>query len=202
MPRSWSWATALSTARRCPANFRLPVRYVGIGSSTPNNLAVAGLSTRLTDGHLSALARVVNHGDQPATATLTLKVDGNQYDAHSLGIGPNASANQEWDDLPPAAHTLEARLTQPDDLALDNAAWAVLGGDRPTRVLLVSDGNVFVERALALRAWHAGHACESWRLHAAEHRRTTCSCWMASPRPACRPERACCCCILRSTTDS
>src|SRR5205807_7909806 len=45
----------------------------------------------------------------------------------------------------------EARLDQPDSLALDDAAYAVLGADRPTRVLLVSDGNLFVERALALR---------------------------------------------------
>ncbi len=135
-----------------PANFNVPLRYVGVGSSTANNLAVAGLTTRVTDGHLSALARVVNNGAQTVTNTLTLKVDGNQYDAHPLSIGPNATLNQEWDDLPPAARTLEASLDQPDDLALDNAAWAVLGGDRPTRVLLVSDGNVFVERALSLRS--------------------------------------------------
>jgi Mg-chelatase subunit ChlD len=135
-----------------PPNFGVPVRYVGVGSSTANNLSVAGLTTRLTDGRLSALARVVNNGSQPATPTLTLKVDGNRFDAHTLSIDPNATANQEWDDLPAAAHTLEASLDQPDDLALDNAAWAVLGGDRPTRVLLVSDGNVFVERALSLRS--------------------------------------------------
>ncbi|HEY2596253.1 MAG TPA: VWA domain-containing protein, partial [Chloroflexota bacterium] len=97
-------------------------------------------------------ARVVNYGAHAATATLTLRVDGNQYDAHALRVDPNATANQEWDDLPPAAHTLEASLDQPDDFALDNAAWAVLGGDRPTRVLLVSDGNVFVEHALSLRS--------------------------------------------------
>ena len=134
-----------------PANFGVPLRYIGVGSPAANNQAVAGLTTRVTDGHLSALARVVNNGAQAVTTTLTLKVDGNQYDAHTLSIGPNATANQEWDDLPPAAHTLEARVDQADDLALDNAAWAVLGGDRPTRVLLVSDGNVFVERALSLR---------------------------------------------------
>jgi Mg-chelatase subunit ChlD len=134
-----------------PANFGVPVRYVGVGSSTANNLAVAGLTTRVIDGHLSALARVVNNSAQAVNTTLTLKVDGSQYDAHALSIGPNATANQEWDDLPPAAHTLEARLNQADDLALDDAAWAILGGDRPTRVLLVSEGNVFVERALSLR---------------------------------------------------
>ncbi|MBV9323011.1 MAG: VWA domain-containing protein, partial [Chloroflexi bacterium] len=135
-----------------PSNFGVPVRYVGVGSTTASNLAVAGLTTRLTDGQLSALARVVNNSPQTATATLTLKVDGNRFDAHSLTIAPHATANQEWDNLPAAARTLEASLDQPDDLALDNAAWAVVGGDRPTRVLLVSDGNVFVEHALSLRA--------------------------------------------------
>src|SRR5215831_10582702 len=32
-----------------PPDFNLPVRYVGVGSSTANNLAVAGLTTRVTD---------------------------------------------------------------------------------------------------------------------------------------------------------
>jgi Mg-chelatase subunit ChlD len=135
-----------------PPNFHVPIRYLGVGSTTATNLSVVGLTTRVSNGRVSALARVVNNSSQPASATLSLKVDGNRFDARSLSIAPNATANQEWDDLPAAAHTLEASLDQPDDLPLDNAAWAVLGGDRPTRVLLVSEGNVFVERALSLRS--------------------------------------------------
>ena len=134
-----------------PANLPTPVRFLGIGRANAANLAVAGIGTRTNAGQLSALARVVNYGPQTQTATLTLRVDGTRFDARSLTIDPGKSADAEWDDLPPAARTLEARLDQPDALALDNAAWAVLGADRPTRVLLVSDGNVFVERALGLR---------------------------------------------------
>jgi Ca-activated chloride channel family protein len=134
-----------------PSDFGIPIRYVGVGSPNANNLAVAGLTTRVANGRLSALARVDNYGQQPASTTITLKVDGNRFDARTLRIDPNASATQEWDDLPPAAHTLEASLDTRDDLSLDDAAWAVLAGDRPTRVLLVSDGNVFVEHALGLR---------------------------------------------------
>src|SRR5579864_5079438 len=135
-----------------PKDFPLPIRYLGVGSSNAANVAVGGLTTRATAGHLSALARVINDGPQPTTVTLTLKVDGNRFDARSLSIDPNGVATPEWDDLPTAAHTLEASIDASDSLALDNAAWAVVGGDRPTRVLLVSDGNVFVERALSLRS--------------------------------------------------
>src|SRR5579864_5974454 len=134
-----------------PPTFDMPIRYVGVGTSNAANLAIAGLSTRVSDGRLSALARVTNAGKQAASTTLTLKVDGNRFDARTVQVDPNGTATEEWDDLPAAAHTLEAGLNSPDDLALDDAAWAVVAGDRPTRVLLVSDGNVFMERALALR---------------------------------------------------
>jgi Mg-chelatase subunit ChlD len=135
-----------------PASFGLPIRYEGVGSQSASNLAVAGLTTRETDGQLSALARIVDNGVQAATASLTLRVDGNIFDTRSVSVDAGGVAAVQWDNLPTAAHTLQASLNQSDSLALDNAAWAVLPGDRPTRVLLVSDGNVFVERALGLRS--------------------------------------------------
>ena len=134
-----------------PPNAPAPVRFYGVGSASPDNLAVASFGTRTNQGQTSALARVVNYGQQPQTASLTLKVDGARFDARSLSVPAGGSADAQWDNVPPAAHTLEAQIDRADDLALDNSAWSVLGGDRPTRVLLVTDGNVFLERALALR---------------------------------------------------
>lgn len=134
-----------------PANFAIPIRYLGVGTAAPANLAVTGLGTRVSNGRVSALAQVVNYGAETARATLALRVDGARFDSRVLSLAPNATAEAQWDDLPGTARSLEARLVDGDSLALDNAAWAVFGGDRPTRVLLVSDGNVFVEHALALR---------------------------------------------------
>src|SRR5438874_1758000 len=136
-----------------PQTFGIPIRYGGVGTVAAANLAVAGLTTRVSDGRLSALARVVNYAQQPAATALTLKVDGNRFDARSLSVDANGTATAEWNDLPAAAHALEASInpSTADSLVLDNAAWAVLGGDRPTRVLLVSGGNGCVEHALALR---------------------------------------------------
>jgi Ca-activated chloride channel family protein len=45
---------------------------------------------------------------------------------------------------------LEARLLEPDALAADNRGWSVLERRRATQVLLVTRGNLFLERALAL----------------------------------------------------
>ncbi|HEV7666584.1 MAG TPA: VWA domain-containing protein, partial [Chloroflexota bacterium] len=129
----------------------IPIRYIGVGSASPANLAVAGLATRVVNSQVSALARVINVGDQSAQATLTLRVDGARFDAQTVNAAAGETTQVQWDGLPGAARTLEARLDAGDTLTLDNAAWAVVGGDRPTRVLLVSDGNVFVERALGLR---------------------------------------------------
>jgi Ca-activated chloride channel family protein len=133
-----------------PPGLPFGLRFIGVGSAAPN-LAIASFGTRAIQGHLATLARVANYGAERRTATLELKVDGNRFDTRLLGIDPGSSAEAQWDDLPSGARVLEARLAESDALALDNTAWAVVGGDRPTRVLLVTTGNVFLERALGLR---------------------------------------------------
>jgi hypothetical protein len=133
-----------------PASLPVPVRFVPIGSPA-ENLAIAALGTRVIDGKLGALASVANYGSQRQVATVELRLDGARFDATTVSVEPGGAAQAQWVDLPGATRVLEARLLEPDAMALDNAAWAVVGGERPTRVLLVSNSNVFLERALALR---------------------------------------------------
>ena len=133
-----------------PQGLPAPLRFIPIGTST-DNLAVAAFGTRSLDGHLVALASVANYGSQRHGATLELLVDGQRFDLRLLDVDPGQTADARWDDIPASAHVLEARLAEPDALALDNAAWTLLGDDRPTRVVLVSDANLFLEEALGLR---------------------------------------------------
>ncbi len=133
-----------------PGGFPLPLRFIGVGIAA-DNAAIAAFGTRMVDGRLTALARVANYGAQPRTATLDLRADGARFDTRVLTIEPGGAADAEWDDLPLTGRIFEVRLAESDALAVDDTAWSVSGGDRPTRVLLVSSGNVFLERALALR---------------------------------------------------
>jgi hypothetical protein len=134
-----------------PGGFPLALRFVGIGTAA-DNMAIAAFGTRLVDGHLTALARVANYAPRSRSASLNLRVDGARFDTRVLTIEPGGTADAEWDDLPVGGRLFEAHLVESDALEVDNTAWSVAGGDRPTRVLLVSSGNVFLERGLALRS--------------------------------------------------
>jgi hypothetical protein len=134
-----------------PAGFPVPLRFMGIGTPA-ENVAIAALGARAVEGRLAGLAQVVNYGAQPHDVTLELRVDNTRFDTRTMSLEAGAAADAQWDDLPPNARVLEARLVEPDAFPVDNTAWSIVGGDRPTRVLLVSTGNVFIERALALRS--------------------------------------------------
>ena len=73
-----------------PANFHVPVRYLGVGAPTAEQPGGRRAHDAHHDGRLSALARVVNNSSQPASATLSLRVDGTRFDARSLSIAPNS----------------------------------------------------------------------------------------------------------------
>jgi hypothetical protein len=133
-----------------PAGLPFPIRYVTVGGAA-ENLAVAAFGTRRDGDALAALARIANYGAQPHDVTIDLQVDGLAQPPQQLSVDAGQSANVQWNDLPASTQQLEVRIEQPDALALDNAAWVVLGGQQATRVLLVSDGNTFLERALELR---------------------------------------------------
>lgn len=142
---------SLDREHAVPTSFPLPIRWLGVGSTDAANVSVSGLAAHRVDGRVSALARVVNNSAAPAQTSLTLRVDGARFDARSLTLDPFGTAEADWTDIPASAHTLEARLATPDTFALDDAAWTVLGWDRPTNVVLITDGNALLARALALR---------------------------------------------------
>jgi Ca-activated chloride channel homolog len=133
-----------------PAGLPFPVRYVTVGGAA-ENLAVAAFGTRRVGDALAALARIANDGVQAHEVTVDLQVDGLAQPPQHVSVDAGQSADVQWNDLPASAQQLEVRIEQPDALALDNAAWVVLGGQQATRVLLVTDGNTFLERALGLR---------------------------------------------------
>src|SRR5256712_13056631 len=82
------------------------------------------------------------------TFTFTLAVDGNAIADKTVTLEPNVRRSL----LLPFSHTgggvVKASIDVRDDLATDNTAWAVLPPPRKIAVLLVSPGNLFLEKVL------------------------------------------------------
>jgi Ca-activated chloride channel homolog len=146
-------------ARTPDLRLSVPVRVVTVGRER-HNQAVAALAVRATPDGLrrSVFISIANYSDQEATRRLQVLADGTPVTARDLLLRPLSRADVVIDELPAGTRSVEARLAPPSDqpmegpvdhLALDDVAWAVVPPDRPRFVLLVGDGNVFLQNALS-----------------------------------------------------
>lgn len=126
----------------------VPVSFVPVGAPAPN-LAVSTLTTRLVEGQHMAFAQVTNFGPAAAAATPEFWADGQLVGVEQQNLESGESHAFSWA-VPKDARELEVRLPAPDSLALDNRAWVLAGGQQRSRILLVSEGNPFLLRALGL----------------------------------------------------
>jgi len=142
-------------------------RFVGVGGGG-DNLAITALATREGPAGAQAFIRVANYGGLDVEPLIEFLADGVLLDARRLLVPAHGSADLTLADLPYRMQILQARLVfegegessrsrqvtirrsvpQRDMLSLDNTAWAVHRRVASRRMLLVSDGNLFLERAL------------------------------------------------------
>jgi Ca-activated chloride channel homolog len=135
--------------RRAAPAIAAPVRFVAVGARGANQ-AIVALSLRRTAATLSLFAQVANAADTAVTRRLDLELDGVAWAGRTLQLPPGETTQVVIDEVPPGAQVVHARLAGADDLALDDEAWTVNRAAEPAPALLVSDGNRFLQNALAL----------------------------------------------------
>ena len=125
------------------------VRLVG---ETDANQAIAALSAVRRSGgaQLDLFVAVANTSTAQATRRLEVYADGALVDARDLTIPAGQRSEALIGSVPAATRTIEARLAEDDALAADDRAVAVVPAEEATRALVVSDGNTYLESALAL----------------------------------------------------
>ena len=124
------------------------VTFLPVGRAG-ENLAITAQAVRAAAGDQQLLVAVSNTSATARSALLSLYLDDVLYDSRRLELAAGAQSAQTWS-LPAGAGLartqLEPRDGLPDYLALDNSAWTPLDAGDTRRVLLSSDGNLFLER--------------------------------------------------------
>ena len=126
------------------------LEYIKIGGK-PQNVALLSMATRPSGKNQMGLTRVVNYGTTAVEAGLELLADGRLIDVRNVTLAPGEEKSVLWADIPGQVGVVQARLTEQDDFSLDNQVWTVTNQTPNQRILLVSPGNVFLERVLTLR---------------------------------------------------
>ncbi len=124
------------------------LQFLPIGQNA-NNQGLTALSLRDGLDGPELFVRVFNARPEPVQRRMDITLNGQLFDARQLKIPGRDSASVTIDGLPPTTQQVQVSLAGNDDLVLDDTAWAVRNS-APTRLLLVGQGNLFLERALAL----------------------------------------------------
>lgn len=125
-----------------------PTQFIPIGLSA-NNQGLVALSLRDGVDGPELFLRVFNTAPDPAQRLVEIYVDDQLFDARRLDLPARNSTGLTLTGLPLNVQQVRASLVGPDALPADDTAWAARN-PAPARVLLVGEGNLFLERALAL----------------------------------------------------
>jgi Ca-activated chloride channel family protein len=125
-----------------------PVQFDLIGQSS-DNVGITTLATRRQNNQLITLARVKNFSLKTIDTDIEIRAGEALLDARQLTLKPGEMRDIIWDDLS-GEDVIEARLSRKDVYSLDNQVWTVAEAPVQKRALLVTSGNVFLEKALSL----------------------------------------------------
>ena len=128
-----------------------PVRWVGVGSAAAN-LAITKLAARAVPGSAAdrqLIVTVWNYSGEAHDTVVEVRHDERLLRSASVHLPPRQRETVALD-LEDLDGVIEARLPGGDALAGDDRRFAVLAPPPRARVLLVSRGNFFLEKALAV----------------------------------------------------
>ncbi len=139
------------------ASVDAPIKVLSVGRSRRNQ-AIVALAVRTAPSAVtrSVFVSVANLDLEEARRRLELWGDGGLLEVRDLLLDPQARSDVVIDDVPSDVATLEVRLVgadpavaaPADDLATDDRAWAIIPPDVRRLILLVSEGDPYLETAL------------------------------------------------------
>lgn len=96
------------------------------------------------------MARLHHYGKNDQEKTVTLYADGAAFDTKTVTAAAGGDTDVVFRGVPGETKTLEVRISPEDALAADNSRFAGLAAAKQQKVLLVSESNLFLEKALSL----------------------------------------------------
>ncbi|MFQ6055238.1 MAG: hypothetical protein ACE5J3_04575, partial [Methanosarcinales archaeon] len=131
------------------------VQFINFGKSN-RNIAITAIDARKSsrsDLDFQIFVTVQNFGLKKEDFTLKIFMDGDMINAKDLSLGPfqRESILFHQNIINPGDHIIKVVADVEDYLEADNVAYAVLSQNRNISILLITKGNIFLEKALSVQ---------------------------------------------------
>ncbi len=136
------------------ATISVPIEVISTGSGEPFNVGITTLAVGQGAGGTELFLRILNAAAVETSTRVTIYDDdtGAIIAAQDVTIPSRSDIALTFPAVAATTTVVRAELSGSarDDLAVDDVAWARTRSGERARVLLVTPGNLFLERALAL----------------------------------------------------
>jgi len=113
------------------------------------NVSLDYISYSDDNGKLTVLVRASNRSNTSLKREISLYGNDKVMDIKNVEIPAGETMSVYFEGISANAPYIWAELTEKDDLVEDNQVYGVLNFSKPKKVLLISTGNAFIERALS-----------------------------------------------------
>lgn len=132
------------------ATKNLPIQFHPVGTRN-DNLAITSVDARSAPEAPETqllFAQIENTSSNSINTVLTLSFDGGEIENRPVSIEGQSRSQVIFQVEQPRDGTYQFVLNHKDDLKIDNQAWITHRVPAATKVLLISDGNLFLQKAL------------------------------------------------------
>lgn len=129
--------------------FGVPVKVMNVEAEAGFNLALRQFGVKNGAEGKTAVAVVGQSGGAAKEAHVNLYGDGKLLQTENAMLAPGGTATLTFREVP-EAEVYRAEVEEADDYAADNEAYAFSERNETARILLLTRGNLFLEKALQL----------------------------------------------------
>ncbi len=126
----------------------LNVRVESLASEL-TNVSLDYISYSADNDSLTVLVRVTNRSGEPLSREISLYGDNKILDIKNTDLQGGETATLYFEDILPDFSYIWAELTEKDDLEEDNRVYSTVELLKPRKVLLMSEGNIFIEKVIS-----------------------------------------------------
>jgi len=130
------------------------IRYIPVGMDG-KNMGITALAVRQSPSGLQLFTSVENFGNEPSQVVLSCFGDGQLFLSKQIELGAGKHQDFVFENVPANAKLFNAKLApfsgniaKVDEFALDDSASTVYQPSSGGRVLLVTQGNIFLKQLL------------------------------------------------------
>lgn len=133
-----------------PVAYSVSGAYVMDFCNECENLGIEQVSYGTTNGKMVVLVKVTNYGISPMASDINLYGDDKLLSVQEVSLGKGDSTVVYFEDVVFDGKVLTAEINNKDALNLDNVASVIIQENNTKKVLLVTEQNLYLEKAVML----------------------------------------------------